>query len=65
MNQNKIKKLRQMYRRDVREKLGVDKSILDVLLRDKPKYLTKRLWRWGARFYFNPKFVDKLFSNYK
>ncbi len=65
MNAKKIKKLRQLYRRDIREKLGVDKSILDVLLRDRPKYMPNRLWVWAARFYFAPNFRDKLFRNYK
>jgi hypothetical protein len=48
MNEKQSKKLRQIYRKDVRSQFEVLKKIL----RPKPKYLPKWLWRWGMRIYF-------------
>lgn len=65
MNSKAVKKLRQLYKRDLRNKLGVDKSILEAMLIGKPKRIPRWLWTWGARFYFAPEFYKKLFRPHK
>ena len=52
MNEQKAKKWRQQYRRDVRR--GV---LLEKLVKQKPKIVPMKLWLWGAKIFIK---VDKI-----
>lgn len=65
MNSKKVKKLRQYYRRDLKQKLGLNASFLNAILRRKPKRMPGILWRFGMRFYFNKAYIETLINSRK
>jgi len=60
MNESRAKKLRQMYKRDLRAKLAA--VYFFSVIKRKPKWYPKFIWRLGAKFYFKKGVVDKHFS---
>ena len=46
------KKIRQLYRRDVRQKLGMEVTIFDRLMRERPRFVPLLLWAQLARLFF-------------
>lgn len=63
MSQKAMKKVRQYYRRDLRDKLGLEVELARKLVKDKPKWFPYFVWKIGARLYFNRELFDKWFNN--
>lgn len=63
MSQSKAKKVRQMYRRDIRTKLGLEVELAKKLVKPKPRWFPSALWWIGAKIYFNEELLKKWFSN--
>ena len=59
MNAKTVKKLRQLYKRDLRKKLGFEASLTAALLKQKPRHYPGWLWRLGAKLYFNSEYYNK------
>lgn len=62
MNAKQVKKVRQLYKRDLRAKLGLEARLTAALLKQKPRYYPGWLWRLGAQLYFNTKYYDSVVS---
>jgi len=54
-----------MYRRDVRQKLGLEEEIAMQLIKQRSKWFPKILWNIGARIYFDIKLYDAWFNKKK
>jgi len=48
------KKIRKLYRQDVRAKLGMETTLFDRLMRERPRYMPLWLWAQLARLFFTP-----------
>lgn len=62
MNAKVVKKVRQLYKRDLRKKLGLEANITLALLKRKPWYFPGWLWRLGAKLYFNQEYYKQVIS---
>jgi len=67
MNQKQAKKLRQIYRRDFREKLNSEYifAIVKKSMKQKPKHMPQFLWEQLAHLYFKKRVIDSLFNKEK
>jgi len=62
MNLKTAKKVRQMYRRDLRDQSLAQYSLLKVALKPKPRYLPVWIWKRLVLIYVKKNYRDKLFG---
>ena len=59
MNEKKVKKLRQIYKKKYHAHMLENTEILNKCLKKKPKYCPKKLWSWGVSIFFDVKMLEK------
>ena len=58
MSQRKAKKIRQLYRRDVRANMKEARDIVENIFKDKPKYVPTFFWRFLIKLVIEKKYLD-------
>ena len=62
MNGKQSKKIRQIYKRDLKKQLLEELSLLRVAIKPKPRWLPRLLYRSLALLYVRKNYRDKLFG---
>ncbi len=62
MNAKQVKKVRQLYKRDLRKQLLEEISLLKSAIKPKPKLMPKWIYRLLALVYVRKNYRDKLFG---
>ena len=66
MNGSQSRKIRQLYKRDLRKtinkKVYGDAELWLQMLKAKPKYLPTFIWKLGARIYFSPIGLNQIYK---
>ena len=59
MNDKKVKKIRQLYKRDLRKKFGLEADYFKQAIKTRPWWLLPFFWRLGAKLYFTKQVRDR------
>ena len=55
MNEKKSKKIRQLYRKEVRKEANEMGRLIGNAMKPKPKWIPWRIWIWGASIFIKIK----------
>ncbi len=62
MNAKQVKKIRQLYKRDLRKQLLAEVSLIKSAIKPKPRFMPRGIYRLLSLIYVKKNYRDKLFG---